>query len=133
MHRNHDFEDDEGGQFNHRFPRAGYKNYDAARGFENQKREPEMAENAERTAGAAAVRADFRFDFCFENIQVFVDAAGGHAAEFAVNQRKVGKYRQEQSQQHHAKRKEPGVTFHASPSLRRIFCSIRFICPWSVS
>ena len=59
--------------------------------------------------------------------------AGSHASEFAVNQRKVGIDRQEQRQQHYAKRKQPGVTFHAIPSLRRSFCSIRFICPWSLS
>jgi len=58
-----------------------------------------MAEDAERAPTALAPDFQLRLDFCLEDVQVFVDAAGGHAAEFAVDQSEVGKDGQRQSHQ----------------------------------
>jgi hypothetical protein len=50
-----------------------------------------MAEDAECAATAAAIDVQLGLDFGFEYFQVFVDAAGGHATELAINERQVRK------------------------------------------
>jgi hypothetical protein len=58
-----------------------------------------MAENTKRAAAALPLDLQLRFDFRFKDFQMFVDAARGHAAQFAVDQRQVGKNGQRQSHQ----------------------------------
>ena len=96
MHRENHFEHDENGNLHKRFPVAVNEIHHAARGFQHQKCQPEMAEDSKRAAAALPPDSQLRFDFRFENIQMFVDAAGGHAAEFAVDQSQVGKNGQRQ-------------------------------------
>jgi hypothetical protein len=50
-----------------------------------------VAQDTKRPASAAAIDVQFGLDFGFEYFEVFVDAAGGHAAEFSINQGEVGK------------------------------------------
>ena len=55
MHRDDDFENDEGNQLNNRFPGTRNKIKNSARCFEHQKRQPEMSQNPERAAGTSPV------------------------------------------------------------------------------
>src|SRR4029077_7390286 len=96
-------------------------------------RQPEVPDDAKRAAAAAPVNFQFRFDFRFEDFKVFVDTPGGHTAKLAIDQRKVGKYRQAQRQQHGAERVHEEKETHVSPSLCRNRASTRSISPRSVS
>ena len=91
MHGNDDFQAKENDELPYRFPRFGNEMHDAARSFKNQERQPEMAQDTEGAAAAAAIDVQLGLDFGFEDFQVLVNAPGGHATEFAVNERKVGK------------------------------------------
>ena len=93
---------------------------DAARRFQHDKRQPEMPEDTECAAAAAAIDFEFRLDFRFKNFQVFVDAPRGHAAEFAVDQRQVGKDRQAQRQnQQRAECRSTATSDFTQSQLRR--------------
>jgi hypothetical protein len=50
-----------------------------------------MTQDTKCPATAATIDVQLRLDLSFEYFQVFVDAPGGHATEFAINQRQVGK------------------------------------------
>jgi len=56
-----------------------------------------MPEDAKGAASALPLDFQLRFNFRFENLQMFVDAARGHAAQFSVDQSEVGKNGQRQS------------------------------------
>src|SRR5262249_26260551 len=97
-----------------------------------------MPQDAERAAAALAVDVQPRLDFRFENVQVLVDSAGGHAPEFAVNQGQVRENRQAQRQKQGAGPIGPMAGCfdgnpQASPGRWRRGASMRSIWPWSVS
>ena len=133
VHQDDDFQGEKNTELDERFPGAGNEIDDAARGFQNEKGEPEMAEDTERAAAAAAIDFELWLDFGFEDFEVRVDAAGGHAAEFAIDQRQIGKDRQAQGEQHRADCVRPEVDLHERPNFRRRRCSMRVIWPRSVS
>jgi hypothetical protein len=66
-----------------------------------------MAEDAKRSGAAPAGDSQLWFDFRFEDIQVFVNAARAHAPQFAVNQCQVGKNGQRETHQHDTERVDP--------------------------
>ena len=88
-----------------------------------------MAQYAEGPPAAPPVDFQLRFDFRFEDFQVLMDAAGGHAAKFAVDQCHVGKNGQCNRHKHDTQRIQPAVIHRASPSRFRSFRSIRSISP----
>ncbi len=135
MHQDDDFEREEYAELDKRFPCTGDEIDDASRGFEHEKREPEVAENAERAAAAAAVNFELRLDFVFKNVEMFMDSAGGHTAEFAVNQREIGKDGQPEREEDGADCIGPEIKFdrHWRPNFRRRRFSTRVIWPLSVS
>src|ERR1700730_4457759 len=104
----------------------------AARCFKDQEGQPEVAENAEGAAAAATIDVQLGFDFGFEDFEVFVDAAGGHATELTINQRQIGKNGQAKRQDGNAQYKKPAES-HAKPNRLRSFFSVRTISPWSAS
>jgi hypothetical protein len=66
-----------------------------------------MAQNAEGAPAAAPVNFQLGLDLRFENVEMPVDAASGHAAQFAVDQRQVGKNRQRKSDKNDTECIEP--------------------------
>ena len=94
MHGTTTSSDEKNPELDERFPGAGDEVNDAARGLQHEEGKPEMSEDTERPAAAAAIDFEFVLDFCFENFQVSVHAAGGHASEFAIDQSQIGKNRQ---------------------------------------
>jgi len=68
MHDDHNLEGNEDAEFNDGFPNSRNEVQNSARGFENQKCEPEMAENTESASSAAAIYFQLRFDFGFKDI-----------------------------------------------------------------
>ena len=128
MHDYDNFERDKYGEFDDRFPGSS-KKQNSARGFENQKCEPEMSEDAESASGATPIYFKFRFDFGFKDIEMLVNRAGGHAAKLAVNQSEVGKNGKKESEQNDADGVEPRVVHDSSPSLRRNLPSTLSIWP----
>ena len=99
MHRKDHFEHDEDSDLHEGLPGASDEIHDPSRCLQHQERQPEMAEDAKRAAATLALDFQLRFDFRFEDFQMFVNAARGHTAEFAVDQSEVGKNRQRQSNQ----------------------------------
>ena len=135
VHQDDDFEREENAELDERFPCAGNEINDAARGFENEKREPEVAEDAERAAAAAAIDFELGLDFVFKDFEVRVNAASSHAAEFAVDQREIRKNGQPEREQDGADGVGPEKEFHGHerPNFRRRRFSTRVIWPLSVS
>src|SRR6266404_2758248 len=129
MHQDDDFERKENNEFKKRFPSAWNEVHHAARRLQNQKRQPEVPQDAKRASTAAPADFYLRLNFRFEDFQVFVDAPGRHASELAINQREVGKYRQAERQQHRRGRVGPEEVLHESPSFRRKRSSTLSISP----
>ena len=100
MHGENHFENDKHAKLDQRFPSARNEVHHPARRFQHQKRQPEMAEDAEGAAAATPVDFQLWFDFRFEDVQMFVNAAGGHAPQLAVNQCQVGENGQREAHQH---------------------------------
>jgi len=109
VHRNDDFEGDEDAQLDEGFPSARDEIKNAARGFENKKREPEVAEDTKCAARATAIDFQLGFDFGFKNVEMLVNGTSGHAAEFAINEREVGKDRQKERKENNADDVKPGI------------------------
>src|SRR5216684_4393014 len=133
VHGEDHFEHDEDRDLHKGFPGAMNEVHDAPRRFQYEKRKPEVAEDAERAPAALAPDFQLRFDFRLEDVQVFVNAPGGHAAKFAVDQSEVGKDGQRQSHQDDTQRVEPAPAHHANPNRLSSFRSMRSISPRSVS
>ena len=107
MHGENHFENDKHAKLDQRFPSARNEVHHPARRFQHQKRQPEMAEDAEGAAAATPVDFQLWFDFRFEDVQMFVNAAGGHAPQLAVNQCQVGENGQREAHQHDTERVNP--------------------------
>ncbi len=87
-----------------------------------------MAEDAEGAAAAATADFQFGFDFGFKNVEVFVNAPGRNASEFAINKGEVGKNRQAKREYENTGDVTP-LQHYAIPSRRRRRISTRFISP----
>src|SRR5207244_9818992 len=74
MHGENHFENDKHAKLDQRFPSARNEVHHPARRFQHQKRQPEMAEDAEGAAAATPVDFQLWFDFRFEDVQMFVNA-----------------------------------------------------------
>src|SRR5260370_32678859 len=102
MHGEDDFEHYKNAKLDERFPRSRDEIHHAARRLQHQKRQPEVPQDSESSPAAAAIDFQLWLDLRFEDFQVLMDAAGSHAAEFAVNQGQVGENGKVETYQHTA-------------------------------
>src|SRR5271156_190370 len=66
------------------FPGAGDEKEHAARGDRGDEDQPEARQEAEAERAAAAFHMEARLDFCFESVEMVMDASGVDAAELAI-------------------------------------------------
>src|SRR5258708_31303447 len=94
MHGKDHFEHHKNTKLDERFPRSRDEVHHAPSRLQHQKREPEVSEDSESPAAAPAIDFQLWLDLRFEDFQVLMHPAGGHAAAFAVNQSPVIQHRQ---------------------------------------
>src|ERR1700722_11333207 len=94
LHGHENFGAEKDDHFDGGFPGAGDEKQNAAGGEGGDQDQPKTSEEAESESGAARLHMETWLDFGFESLEVTMNAAGVHAAEFAVDAIEVGKKNQ---------------------------------------
>src|SRR5216684_4576419 len=107
MHADGNFQTEKDKKLEGGFGDVGDKIKNTARGFEDDQSQPKMREQIKRERALSAIEVQAGFDLRFKNVEMFVQAARGDAAEAAINMVEIGKDRQADGEKDDSERVEP--------------------------